>query len=168
MGNNLTIRPAQDADVPALAGLLNEIIARGGTTAYERPFTTDDFANAMLTGPEVICSFVADDRVSGLVGFQAVVRSAYVSKDVGDIATFSRIGWVQQGIGSLLFAATREAAAAKALSAINATIRADNVGGLAFYTRLGFTNHSIHRAIPLSNGTPVDRINKRFALTVSG
>jgi hypothetical protein len=50
--------------------------------------------------------------------------------------------------------------------AINATIRADNVGGLAFYSRLGFTDHGISRAVPLRDGTPVDRVSKRFILGI--
>ena len=48
--------------------------------------------------------------------------------------------------------------------AINATIRADNIGGLAFYSRLGFMDHGISRAVPLRNGVPVDRVSKRYVL----
>jgi hypothetical protein len=36
----------QDVDVPVLADLLNEIIARGGTTAFEVPFTPETLAEA--------------------------------------------------------------------------------------------------------------------------
>jgi ribosomal protein S18 acetylase RimI-like enzyme len=68
-------------------------------------------------------------------------------------------------VGSALFAATRERARSLGLTAINATIRADNVGGLAFYQKIGFLDHSVTRAIPLKDGRPVDRVNKRFRLT---
>lgn len=159
----MRIRPVRAADAPALAALLNEIIARGGTTALERPFTPDELSDAMLIGPGVVCCFVADDDAS-LLGFQALTRSDHLPEGVGDIGTFTRVGQAQKGVGSRLFAATRQAAEAKGLTALNATIRADNLGGLAFYGRLGFIDHAVRRAVRLSDGTPVDRVSKRYAL----
>ncbi|MBC7801158.1 MAG: GNAT family N-acetyltransferase [Gemmatimonadaceae bacterium] len=160
----MKIRPVRETDAPALAGLLNEIIARGGTTALEEPFTSEALAHAMLVGSDVICCFVAQDHAGGLGGFQSLLRSDDLPNGVGDIATFSRVGRVQKGTGSRLFAATRTAAGKKALAAINATIRADNVGGLAFYSRLGFVDHSIRHAVPLRNGVLIDRVSKRYVL----
>jgi len=168
MGDELTIRPVLDADAPALAALLNEIIARGGTTALERPFTPKALSEAMLTGPDVYCCFVAEDASGGLVGFQALTRSDHVPEGVGDIGTFARVRHGRKGTGSRLFAATRQAAGERGLTAINATIRADNAGGLAFYGRLGFVDDEIHRAVPLSDGTPIDRISKRYVLRSGG
>jgi L-amino acid N-acyltransferase YncA len=164
MSTGMKIRPVQAADAPALAELLNAIIARGGTTALEDPFTPEQLASAMLTGSSVICCFVAEDHAGALGGFQSLTQSAYLPRDIGDIGTFARLGQAQTGTGSRLFAAMRDLATTRGLSAINATIRADNAGGLAFYARLGFTDHGIQRAIPLRDGTPVDRISKRFAL----
>lgn len=164
MNDKLRIRPVRDTDASTLAALLNEIIARGGTTALEQPFTPTALTEAMLTGPDVHCCFVAEDAAGDLVGFQALTRSDHVPDGVGDIGTFARVKRVQNGAGSRLFAATRRAAEGKGLTAINATIRADNVGGLAFYGRLGFTDNEVHRAVPLSDGTPIDRISKRYAL----
>ena len=160
----MVIRPVQDVDAFALAGLLNEIIARGGTTAWEEPFTPEALVEEMLTGHDVICCFVAQDDQGSLGGFQSLLRSGSLPDGVGDIATFSRVGGVQKGTGSRLFAVTRQAATEKGLVAINATIRADNVGGLAFYRGLGFTDHGISRAVPLRDGTPVDRVSKRYVL----
>ena len=64
-----------------------------------------------------------------------------------------------------MFAATRERARALGVAAINATIRADNSGGLAFYSRMGFVDHHVDKAVPLKSGLPVDRISKRYPLT---
>ena len=47
---------------------------------------------------------------------------------------------------------------------MNAEIRADNEGGLAFYGKMGFQDQDVDRAVPLGDGTPVDRINKRYPL----
>ena len=161
----LQVRPARDADAAELAELLNEIIARGGTTALQEPFTPARLAETYLTGPEVIsCVVAANGETGRLEGFQTLIHEDDLPPDIGDIGTFARVGGTQRGVGTALFAATRAAALLKGLSAINATIRADNTGGLAFYGRMGFVDHSVRPAVPLKDGTPVDRINKRYAL----
>jgi L-amino acid N-acyltransferase YncA len=161
----IAVRPVTPADAPALAELLNGIIARGGTTALQKPFTPERLDHTYLTGPDVLSCLVAVDGASGLLeGFQTLIREAYLPEDWGDIGTFSRVGGTQKGVGSALFAATRERACALGLAAINAQIRADNEGGLAFYGKLGFQDYQVDRAVPLGDGTPVDRINKRYPL----
>jgi L-amino acid N-acyltransferase YncA len=159
----LTIRPVQSSDATALADLLNAIIARGGTTAFETPFTPEELDQRYLTGPTVHCCFVAEAD-GALLGFQTLGTQKFLPADIGDIATFTRIGGTQSGVGTALFAATCKRARELGLTAINATIRADNAGGLTFYSRMGFIDHEVVPAVPLRDGTPVDRIRKRFAL----
>jgi len=67
-----------------------------------------------------------------------------------------------RGVGTALFAATVVRAREVGLTAINATIRADNKGGLAFYTKMGFETYGIARGVPLRDGTPIDRVSKRY------
>jgi L-amino acid N-acyltransferase YncA len=167
VGETIEVRPVAPADAAELADLLNAIIARGGTTALEEPYTPEKLADAYLTGPDVLCCFVAvDPRTGRIEGFQTLGRYATLPADIGDIGTFARVGGTQRGVGSALFAATRTRAHRLGLTAINATIRADNEGGLAFYARQGFVDHDVIRAVPLKDGTPVDRIMKRYALGV--
>lgn len=160
----LTVRPVTAADAAGLADLLNAVIAAGGTTALQEPFTPEALDAAYLTGPNVHCCFVAEDEDGTLLGFQTLGRYPGLPEDVGDIGTFARIGGTQRGIGSALFAATSKRAAELGLSAINATIRGDNSGGLAFYTKQGFVDHDVTPGVPLKDGTPVDRVHKRFVL----
>ena len=141
----LAIRPVAAPDAPALAELLNAVIAAGGTTALETPFTARSLAETYLTGPNVHCCFVAEDDAGAVLGFQTLGRYPGLPEDIGDIATFARLGGTRRGIGS-------------------ATIRADNTGGLAFYSGLGFADHAVTRDMPLKDGTPVDRVHKRFVL----
>jgi L-amino acid N-acyltransferase YncA len=163
--SRIDIRDARPGDAAELAELLNAIIAQGGTTALQVPYTPERLAEAYLVGPKVLCCFVAVDRESGrLEGFQTLGREAALPDDIGDIGTFARIDGKQRGVGSALFAATRERARRLGLTAINATIRADNVGGLTFYGKQGFQDHSITPAVPLNDGRPVDRVNKRYRL----
>src|SRR4051812_854028 len=161
---DLRIRPTVRADARALADLLNEIIAAGGTTAYETPFTPEAFADAHIDGPAVITSMIAEHDDDRPMGFQILLASDKLGPGWGDIGTFARRGSTTRGIGSALFAATKAAAIAAGLKAINATIRADNTGGLAFYARMGFVDYAVARAVPLADGTPVDRISRRYQL----
>ena len=162
---SLEVRPARSADAPELAELLNAIIARGGTTALENSFTPDKLDEAYLTGPDVLSCVVAVDAESGqLLGFQTLIRERFLPDDWGNIGTFSRVDGTQRGVGSALFAATRDKAETLGLTAMNAEIRADNTGGQAFYDKIGFENYRVDESVPLQDGTPVDRIHKRYML----
>ena len=97
---------------------------------------------------------MAVDGDGRLMGFQFVQPKPGLPDGTGDIATFVRIGTAQRGIGTALFARTRGAAAALGYTALNATIRADNTGGLRYYARIGFADHSISRAVPLRRRNP--------------
>jgi L-amino acid N-acyltransferase YncA len=165
---SLIVRPVAPDDAPALADLLNAVIARGGTTALEDPFTPETLADAYLTGPKVhICLVAVDPATNRIEGFQTLGRYPGLPDDVGDIGTFARVDGVQRGVGSALFAVMAERAREMGLSAMNASIRADNEGGLAFYTKQGFVDHAVTPAVPLSDGTPVDRVHKRYPLVTA-
>lgn len=165
---SINVRSVTSDDAPELATLINAIIARGGTTAYETPFTPDQLNARFLTGPDVWCCLVAVGPEGRLEGFQTLLREDCYPADWGDIATFTRIDGVQKGVGTALFAATRARAIELGLAAINATIRADNIGGLAFYSKLGMEDYAVDRAQPLADGTPVDRIRKRYLMKIDG
>ena len=166
MEEDSEVRPVRQVDAHELSTLLNQIIARGGTTALEEPLEPSALDSTMLTGPDVICCFVATERSTGrLIGFQTLEKSNRLPDEVGDIGTFARVGLTQKGVGSALFNVMRAAARSRGLTAINATIRADNRGGLAFYDRMGFVDHEISRAVPLKDGTAADRISKRYSLS---
>jgi GNAT superfamily N-acetyltransferase len=161
--DRILVTPVRAEDTAELSEMLNAIIVRGGSTAYEEPFTADRLAAAMLTGPNVLRCVVARDEQSGsLLGFQTLYRSDALPDGVVDIATFTRPGLTRRGVGSALFAMIRRFATNRGLRAINATIRADNISGLAFYSKLGFVDHHIQHGVPLKTGQLVDRVCKRF------
>ena len=157
------IRPAERADTSQMTALLNEIIAIGGTTAIEDPIGEDDLANWYL-GPGAWCCHVAIDSAGDVAGYQALERTDAYGPGIGEISTFARQTHVVKGTGTALFAATTSAARAAGLATINAKIRADNVPGLAYYSKMGFLDHSVIPGVPLSDGTPVDRFLKRYQL----
>jgi L-amino acid N-acyltransferase YncA len=157
------VRDARTGDAQELCDLLNTIIQIGGTTAFETPFGVAEFEEQFLAGPQIMNCFVAEDeRRRRLWGFQILERDPELPGDWADIATFARPEPKIPGIGAALFAATAKRARELGLRAINATIRADNGGGLAFYGKLGFEDYKVTQSVPLKDGTLVDRISKRY------
>ena len=59
-------------------------------------------------------------------------------------------------------AATAQAAARLGYVWINATIRADNHGGLTYYQSRGFRDWHYDEGVSLASGQVVDKISKRY------
>ena len=163
-------RHATPEDAPAMCAILNAIIAIGGTTAYEEPFDPATMTANYITAPLLIRCTLAE-RDGQATGFQALWHADTARTDPGAlppgwaaIASFVKVGLTGQGIGRRLFADTLTAARAAGIGSIDATIRADNRSGLTFYTALGFRDFAVIPAVPLRDGTPIDRIRKRFDL----
>lgn len=155
----LIARAMQAADVPACVRIVNHIIALGGSTAYEDPFTEPDFDAHYRQEPPVTNVVLLKDRI---VGFQAAF-------DAGDgvlsIGSFTDRRDPVRGAGRVLFEKTLQDARDWGAKAIIAKITADNTGGLAFYTRMGFVDVDLWPADHTrSDGTRVDRIVKRLNL----
>lgn len=162
--SRLFIRQAELGDADELCPLLNDIIRVGGTTAIEVPLSVQDFQAHFLNGPNHLCCVVAEDDAGSLLGFQSLERHSKLPQDWADIATFTRRQPRTPGVGRALFDATKQYAKTARIVAINATIRADNSGGLAYYSKMGFEDYSVNKAVPLADGTLVDRISKWFVV----
>ncbi len=159
----MIVRRAEPADATALAVVLNEIIAVGGTTAHAEPFSDTYFQSHYIDGPDAMCCHLA--QVEGqMLGFQALGIYPALPKGWLDVGTFVRSTARGTGAGAALFAATCGVARAGGCAVINATIRADNGLGLGFYTRLGFKDYAFDPDFALKDGRVVGRISKRFDL----
>ncbi len=162
--SELTIRATTEADASGMADLLNDIIRRGGTTAFEDEMSVEDILNKYVCSTKIYCCHVALDDDGQIAGYQSLDRNVKLPADVGDIATFARQDKPVKGTGRALFTHTCDVARMAGLTEINATIRADNVPGLGYYKAMGFVDHSVAKGVPLKDGTPVDRISKRFTV----
>lgn len=164
-------RDASAEDVPALCRLLNEIIVIGGTTAFETPLTEADFQWQYLDAPAVVSCVVAvpvtesTEATAAPVAFQSITINPALPEQWGDVATFCQSGLQGTGIGTLLFEATCRRAIDHQLVTLNATIRSDNTGGLAYYSKQGFVDYAVKPNVPLKDGTPVDRLSKQYVLS---
>lgn len=164
-GTRMIVRHARQDDLGELCSILNEIIEIGGTTAFEVRLSEAEFRSHFLDSKHFICCFLAE-KMGLILGFQSLSRHPELSEDWADIATFSRASPRVRGVGTTLFESTLALAKRKKIRWINATIRADNKPGLAYYTKMGFSDYSISKNLPLRDGTLVDRISKKLAVTV--
>lgn len=157
----IRIRPSRPDDIPALRALLNAIVRAGGTTAIEVPIEDDVFAEWFADGPGHVSLLVAESASGAPLGFQSLGARAGLPEGCADIATFARGHPKVPGVGRSLFAGTLRRAREHGVVSINATVRADNAAGLGYYRAMGFTHHETRRAVPLRDGTPIDRISLR-------
>ena len=161
---NLIICPAVDVDTDGMRTLLNEIIRAGGTTAITSELSIDEMREWFISGEAVVFCFVAVDSDGAIVGFQSLSTYGSLPAAWVDIATFASRSRQKSGVGSALFARTLEAASKTGFATINASIRVDNVGGLAYYSRMGFTTYLIEDGDPQAHGRVFNRVHKRFDL----
>jgi L-amino acid N-acyltransferase YncA len=145
---------------------LNEIIRVGGTTAITTELSSAEIRDWFISGEDVAACFVAVDNEGAIAGFQSL--STYGDLPAGwvDIATFARRSQHKSGVGSALFAHTLKAAKQLCFTTINASIRVDNVGGLAYYRRMGFETYLVEDGDPCESGREFNRVHKRFELSV--
>lgn len=158
------IRQATPLDARQMAQLLNEIIAKGGTTARAAPITAEEMNAEMRLCSGQTAWILAEDDAAQVMGFQNIGPHPDLPPEAADIATFVRIGQTGLGIGSKLFEATRKRGKKLGYMWINATIRADNESGLTYYRSKGFETYKRLTDTVLADGTTVDRLCKRYDL----
>jgi L-amino acid N-acyltransferase YncA len=155
----MIIRQAHSDDAPAMAAILNRIIAIGGTTAHQSPKSVDSVVQEYVTGPDVLSCVVAEDG-TGVIGWQSVGWW----QGEAHIGTFVAPGVQAKGIGAGLFKLTCDLLRKAQMTQIIASIRADNGPGLAYYARIGFVDIGHDPDFTLDDGRVVGRVHRRFEL----
>jgi L-amino acid N-acyltransferase YncA len=155
----MIVRKAVAEDASGMADLLNHIIAIGGTTAHQQPTTEAKTRQHAIDGPDVLSSAVAEEDGS-ILGWQSVEQF----QGEPHIGTYVQPGLQAKGIGAELFALTLAALRAKSARYIIASIRADNLPGLAYYARIGFRDIGHEPDFALEDGRRVGRVHRRFDL----
>ena len=155
----MIVRAATASDAAAMAGILNAIIAIGGTTAHETAKSEAQVCKDYVDGPDTLVSAVVE--VAGrIIGWQSVGMWQ------GDphIGTFVQPDIQAKGAGQALFRQTCASLRDRDVGYIIAHIRADNVPGLAYYVRLGFRDIGDDPEFRLQDGRKVGRVHRRFDL----
>jgi len=165
LANTIRVRNAIEADTEELTRILNTIIEIGGTTAFQETLSVEQFSHHFLTANECILCLVAVVNNEELYGFQSLRHKPGLEQGWVDIATFARSIPKMAGVGTSLFQATKAQAKQLGYTNINASIREDNLPGMRFYSKLGFTEYTRKKNVPLKDGTPVDRVQTVYSLT---
>ena len=117
--DRLKVRPAMGLDAAAMARLLNEIIAAGGTTAMTLPVTPDEIKR-WARAPK--SAWHVAEQGGAIMGFQWIEPWEPLPPEAANIATFVKAGQTGLGIGSALFDGTVQAERALGYAWINANI----------------------------------------------
>lgn len=150
--------------VSGMADILNDIIDVGGTTAFTTHVTSSELAEWIENGGSRAAWHVAETDGGHVLGFQWIEPVDHLPPEAAEIATFARIGHAGLGIGSALFKVTERVARDLGYAWINADIRADNTGGLAYYQSRGFEDYGRKTGVKLGCGLIVDKVLKRYDL----
>lgn len=155
----MIIRQAKVEDAAGMAAVLNRIIEIGGTTAHQNLMSDDQLRDHYIDGDDTVTCVVAEvDEV--VIGWQAVGWW----QGEPHIGSFVQSGGQAKGVGARLFALTCEVARLAGLVEIHASIRADNVPGLAYYSRMGFVDYASEPDFALQDGRVVGRVLRRYEL----
>ena len=153
------VRQMEKRDAAACADLLNHTIQLGGTTAYEEPYSVDDF-DQHYREETAICHIVEQD--GKILGFQGLF-------DIGDgvlsVGSFTDQRTPVRGAGRALIEQSKKVAKDLGYVSIIAKVTSDNSSGLSYYGKVGFVDdHVLKNDHQRSNGTWVDRVVKRLVL----
>jgi L-amino acid N-acyltransferase YncA len=158
----IRIRPVQVEDAKGIVNVLNPLIRAGESTALDRVFTVEEEQGFISAFPARGVFYVAERANDGVItGFQnlepfATYTDAFAH--VGIMGTYVDPSGHRQGTGRLLFEATRLAAKDKGYEKFFEFVRADNVGALAFYKRLGFEVIGVAKRHAKIEGRYIDEV----------
>jgi L-amino acid N-acyltransferase YncA len=158
----IRIRPVQVEDAKGIVNVLNPLIRAGESTALDRVFTVEEEQGFIGAFPARGVFHVAERANDGVIaGFQnlepfATYTDAFAH--VGIMGTYVDPSGHRQGIGRLLFEATRLAAKDRGYEKFFAFVRADNIGALAFYKRIGFEAIGVAKRHAKIKGRYIDEV----------
>ena len=158
----IQIRAVQVGDADGIVNVLNPLVETGESTALDTAFTAEEERIFIRDFPVRGLFHVAEQTSGGvIVGFQNVEPFATYTAafaHVGVIGTYVDRSEHRQGIGRLLFEATRWAAKEKGYEKLFGFVRADNAAGIAFYKRIGFEVIGIAKRHAKIKGRYIDEV----------
>ncbi len=138
----MRIRRAVPADAAGISAVLQELAAAGLRT---KPADRDlALRHYIGHANQVQCTLA--EEAGRILGFQSLKRAEAgnpygVALGWGIVGTHISPRAARRGIGAALFEVTKDLAAEAGFEAIDATIGADNAGGLAYYEAMGFRTY---------------------------
>lgn len=139
----MNIRLAKFTDAEAMSLVLEQLIVSGKRTSPGDPaYVRSNY----IDHPSSIQCVIAEDVTGTVLGFQSLLRASagnrYGTPDGwGIIGTHITPASARRGVGSRLFAVTKQAAKSAGIKHIEAFIGIQNVEGQAYYEAMGFRTY---------------------------
>lgn len=162
----MIVRDAEEADLPGVLTIYNDVIARSTAVFSDQPVTLEDrrawFAQRRSLGYPVL---VAADA-QGVAGFASFgdFRSWPGYRHTVEHSIHVREGVRRSGVGSLLLEPLLARAAALGKHVMLAGIDGDNAVSLAFHARFGFVEAGRLREVGYKFGRFIDLVFLQRAL----
>lgn len=153
---SLRIRPADDADAPAIAGIYNQGIADGGATFETLPRSVDDVRRRLREG-ERFPLLVAEEAGlvigwAGISGYRP--RACY--RGIGEFSIYLDRGARGRGIGRQLLSALVDAARARGYWKLVSRIFPFNAASRALCRACGFREVGVYEKHGRLDGRWID------------
>jgi L-amino acid N-acyltransferase YncA len=143
-----TIRPADDADLPAIADIYNEAVLNSTATFDVEPWTPQRRQQWLeeRQHPYAVLLAERDGEVVGWAAFKAFgSKPAY--RHTVENAVYVRVERRGEGIGALLLARLLEVAAGNGFHSVIARIANDNPASVGLHHRFGFQRVGVEREV---------------------
>jgi L-amino acid N-acyltransferase YncA len=140
----MDIRPATEADLPAVAAIYNAGIAEREATFETRPREPEELREWLTNGLPFLVAVDGDE----VVGFARVgpYSAREVYRGVGEHGVYVAPAARGRGLGRALLDAVAEAADAAGLHKLTARIFATNAASLAAHRAAGFAEVGVQRS----------------------
>jgi phosphinothricin acetyltransferase len=141
------VRRGSAADGPAVARVLNGVVAERAFTAMDRPVTPES-ETAWLSGFGPRSALFVAEAAGEVVGYQTLEPFCVFLRSmdqVGVAGTQVAKPWRGRGVGTALWRATVRFARENAYEKVLIYVRAGNGPALAFYRGLGFRDVGVAR-----------------------
>jgi phosphinothricin acetyltransferase len=166
----MPIRPATEADLPAILAITNEVIATSTAIYLDDPVTIEDrrawFAARRDAGYPVL---VADDG-AGVLGFATFgdFRAFAGYRHTVEHSVYLRADARGRGLGTVLVSALFDPARALGKHVMIASIDAANEGSIRLHERLGFARGAVLREVGRKFGRWLDLLFMQKHLDAPG
>jgi L-amino acid N-acyltransferase YncA len=137
--NEPTIRPATEADLPAINRIYNYEILNGVAAWEEEPWSMERRRQWFIDHDETMPVFVAevDGEVAGM-SYLSIYRPRIGYRHTRENTVYVDQAFHRRGIGSLLLGRVIEAAAELNMRVLMAVIEASNEASIELHARLGY------------------------------
>jgi phosphinothricin acetyltransferase len=166
----MRIRAARACDAEALAGIVNHYIRETTISFTETSKSAGDMAQVVATRDEAGHGILVAEGADGLLGYASYgpFRAGMGYRETLEHTVLLRFGAEGRGVGRALMTALEAHAVTGGMHSLIGGISAENVGGIAFHRRIGFSEVGRVTQAGLKFGRRIDLVLMQKLLSSGG